>query len=74
MAPAFRPADPNRPPEGGRYDLPIFSFLPRALPQTVTLLRDFLPQRGPRNQLDGLLVVAPQSAEPQVVLLTVTAL
>jgi hypothetical protein len=59
---------------GGLVSFPVFSFLPRALAPSVSLLRDFNPARGPRRQLDSLLVVAPPAADSSVVFLTVTAL
>jgi hypothetical protein len=62
------------PASGGFVTFPVFSFLPRALAPSVSLLRDFHPARGSRRQLDSLLVVAPPAADSSVVFLTVTAL
>jgi hypothetical protein len=69
----LRPAPANA-QSYGFVSPPVFSFLPRALPQRVSLLRDFDPARGSRRQLDSLLVVAPPEAESSVVFLTVTAI
>jgi hypothetical protein len=49
------------------------SFVARSTPRRISLLREFMPQRGERSQINGLLVYAPKDAETQVVVISVTA-
>lgn len=53
--------------------LPAMSFVPAAPLQRLSLLRDFFPQRGAREQVNGLLVLAPPEARDQVLLVRVAA-
>jgi hypothetical protein len=74
---ALKPLGGDAPTQAAKdlppFDQVVFGFLPRAAPARVTLLGDFVPQRGSRKQADGLMVYFPRDAETQVLRITVTA-
>jgi hypothetical protein len=54
-------------------NLPLMGFVSQRPPQKLSLLRDFIPQRGARQEATATLVYYPAQSETQVVLITVTA-
>jgi hypothetical protein len=63
-------------PETAPPQLIAHSFLPQAAPTRLSLLKGLVPQKGPRQQTDAVLVFSssPAGEQPSMLLVTVTAL